>query len=438
MELTLRKYLTKIDIKYRTKQVYSENMGHKMLKKISILILLLLLASCSTENSETQETKIEESPLLITLTTDSLDLYIGQTFDPYNYIDESIKFDVSISNNVDVNRVGDYTVVYSTDNDEKTLSVHINDEPIHLSVSELTLDFGSTFDPRSYINNYSEINIINPVDTHKSGTYTVTYSLNDFTKTLKVIVKETKIEQASDWLSDQLINLNLLNHRVIEVDKCNLSGGRDSNVAVNVGYGDREYWAFTNEYGQLIVILADKITRQNESTEVMLGDGRYCADEAHVVGTEDPNLDQGHVIADSLGGVSNAYNITPENSNLNRYGDQAYMESSIRSANGASHFIALISYPNTSTQTPSHYKFSYIINGNNTTDEFDNVDPNPVNTTINSEITDTNDISSIDTNHNGTVTIAEAEAAGFSMPIYSDHWLYPYMRDGDNDGMVGE
>ena len=90
-------------------------------------------------------------------------------------------------------------------------------------------------------------------------------------------------------------------------------------MAVDVGYGDREYWAFTNEYGQLIVILADKITRQNESTEVMLGDGRYCADEARVVGTEDPNLDQGHVIADSLGGVSNAYNITPENSNLNRY-----------------------------------------------------------------------------------------------------------------------
>jgi hypothetical protein len=24
------------------------------------------------------------------------------------------------------------------------------------------------------------------------------------------------------------------------------------------------------------------------------------------------------------------------------------------------------------------------------------------------------------------------------MPIYSDHWLYPYMDDRDGDGMVGE
>ena len=51
--------------------------------------------------------------------------------------------------------------------------------------------------------------------------------------------------------------------------------------------------------------------------------GRYCNDEAKVPGVEEPDLDEGHVIADSLGGVSNAYNITPQNSTLNRHGDQA-------------------------------------------------------------------------------------------------------------------
>lgn len=50
----------------------------------------------------------------------------------------------------------------------------------------------------------------------------------------------------------------------------------------------------------------------------------------------------------------------------------------------------------------------------------------------------TGDISSIDKNHNGTVTIKEAKDAGFSMPIHKDHWLYPYMIDRDGDGMVGE
>lgn len=48
------------------------------------------------------------------------------------------------------------------------------------------------------------------------------------------------------------------------------------------------------------------------------------------------------------------------------------------------------------------------------------------------------DISTVDANGYGAVTIEEAESAGYSMPITSDHWLYQYMRDNDNDGMVGE
>lgn len=48
------------------------------------------------------------------------------------------------------------------------------------------------------------------------------------------------------------------------------------------------------------------------------------------------------------------------------------------------------------------------------------------------------DLASVDTNGNGKVTIQEAKDAGFSMPIYKDHWLYKYMDDRDGDGMVGE
>ncbi len=48
------------------------------------------------------------------------------------------------------------------------------------------------------------------------------------------------------------------------------------------------------------------------------------------------------------------------------------------------------------------------------------------------------DLPSIDVNGDGQVTIKEAQAAGYSMPIHSDHWLYPYMHDADGDGMVGE
>lgn len=80
-----------------------------------------------------------------------------------------------------------------------------------------------------------------------------------------------------------------------------MSGYRKPNVRVDVGFGDREYWAFTNEYGQLIRVEAKKITLQNPNTDHVLSSGRYYSDEAKVPGTESPDLDEGHVIADSLG-----------------------------------------------------------------------------------------------------------------------------------------
>ncbi len=246
---------------------------------------------------------------------------------------------------------------------------------------------------------------------------------------------------------------------IINVDGGNISGNREDNVAVDIGYGDRAYWGLTNEYGQLVYVLADKIYLQDQTTETLKSNGRYYNDEAKVPGTEDPNLDEGHVIADSLGGVSNAYNITPQNSELNRSGNQAYMENQIRKAGGCSNFVATITYPNTTTQVPSKYHYEYKLLGNNIIDDFENIAPSSVdvtdnsNTSINSNNTDNSQtngnsaistteeitiISQIDTNGNGIISIAEAKAGGFEMPIKSSHWLYKYMTDSDGDGMVGE
>lgn len=236
-------------------------------------------------------------------------------------------------------------------------------------------------------------------------------------------------------------------YKLIEVDGGDLSGYREPNVVVDIGFGDREYWAFTNEYGQLVRVIADEIILQDDSNEPVLSSGRYYSDEAKVPGVVSDVLDEGHIIADSLGGVSNAYNITPQDSTLNRHGDQAYMEEVIRSAGGVTNFEAIITYPNSETQIPSSYQYTYTLMGNVIVDTFDNVNPDEVNESLGltgsepSDSTSSNtngDISSVDTNGNGQVTIKEAKAAGFSMPITSDHWLYPYMDDRDNDGMVGE
>ena len=261
-------------------------------------------------------------------------------------------------------------------------------------------------------------------------------------------------EPAEEKTATQSNDDRFAGYKLIEVDGGDLSGYREPNVVVDIGYGDRQYWAFTNEYGQLVRVIADKIILQDDNNEPVLSSGRYYSDEAKVSGVERADLDEGHIIADSLGGVSNAYNITPQNSTLNRHGDQAYMEDAIRKAGGATDFETIITYPNTETQIPSHYQYTYTLKGNKIVDSFDNVNPDEVNesagltgsTSSNTSKKPSStpgtvkegDISSIDTNGNGQVTIKEAKDAGFSMPITSDHWLYPYMRDNDNDGMVGE
>ncbi|EMR05778.1 hypothetical protein C772_02266 [Bhargavaea cecembensis DSE10] len=229
---------------------------------------------------------------------------------------------------------------------------------------------------------------------------------------------------------------------LIVVDGGDTSGIRQPNVVVDIGFGDREYWAFTNEYGQLVRVIASEIILQ-DSSEPLTSSGRYYSDEAKVPGVEHENLDEGHVIADSLGGVSNAYNITPQESTLNRHGDQAYMERVIRDAGGASNFEVNITYSDTQTHIPSSYQYTYTLMGNEIVDVFENVNPDEVNEELGltedapSDSTE-NDVSSVDTNGNGQVTIKEAKAAGYKMPITSDHWLYPYMDDRDGDGMVGE
>jgi hypothetical protein len=242
-------------------------------------------------------------------------------------------------------------------------------------------------------------------------------------------------------------------YTILEVDGGDLSGKRKPNVAVNIGFGDRDYWAFTNDHSQLVYVIASEIILQDEANESVLSNGRYYRDEAKVPGTELANFDEGHVIADSLGGVANAYNITPQDSILNRHGDQAYMEKVIRDAGGCKNFSAVITYQSTDTQIPLKYMFSYEINGNMIVDEFYNINPDEANKSINTATEPTtatateakaagfdekSELKRVDKNGNGKVTIAEAKAAGFKMPIYKDHWLYKYMDDRDGDGKVGE
>lgn len=176
----------------------------------------------------------------------------------------------------------------------------------------------------------------------------------------------------------QVMQVNLEDYKLLSVDACNLSGDRKANVVVDIGYdsdyANRDYYGFTNAKGQLFYVHADEIIMQNDKEENN-GSDRYCQDEAKVDGVEADDLDEGHVIADSLGGVSNAYNITPQDSNLNRHGTQADLEEEMREAlsegKAVTNFNANINYSDDS-MTPVSYEISYLINGREKSYIFDN------------------------------------------------------------------
>lgn len=98
--------------------------------------------------------------------------------------------------------------------------------------------------------------------------------------TVNTTADEPVVEDTSTQSKDELFK----GYKLIEVDACDLSGHREANVVVDIGFGDREYWAFTNEYGQLVKVIADKIILQDDRTEQVTSSGRYCKDEAKVPG----------------------------------------------------------------------------------------------------------------------------------------------------------
>ncbi|WP_346891334.1 DNA/RNA non-specific endonuclease [Clostridium sp. UBA3887] len=256
------------------------------------------------------------------------------------------------------------------------------------------LIFGMTMMPKDTKNQQNiASNKIEAKEEKKSEDSSVDESTEAVKETASNLKEESK-KETSAVITEDIFS----GYKLIVVDGGNLSGHREPNVVVDIGFGDREYYAFTNEYGQLVKVIAKEIILQDDSTEPVNSSGRYYQDEAKVPGVESRTLDEGHVIADSLGGVSNAYNITPQNSILNRHGDQAYMEKVIRDAGGCTEFVAIITYPDTTTQIPSHYSYTYTINGNVINDEFDNVNPDEYNASLETNTSTNNSNSSNNTN----------------------------------------
>lgn len=197
------------------------------------------------------------------------------------------------------------------------------------------------------------------------------------TGNVQVVPVITQPVRGADF--DARLQTILAEYAHIDPAICDTAGSRAPLTVADIGAGERTYYGVTNEHGQLVEVFAKKIVVQDDASEQVTDAGRYCERMADVPGVgKQAGYDRGHVIADSLGGESNAYNITPQQAELNRHGDQAFLEDQIRKAGGADDFHAIIEYPNESTQIPSRYTIGYAVMGNYAVKQFDNVDPRSV------------------------------------------------------------
>jgi hypothetical protein len=57
---------------------------------------------------------------------------------------------------------------------------------------------------------------------------------------------------------------------------------------------------------------------------------------------------------------------------------------------------------------------------------------------VSEEINNDEKAALIDLNNNGTISIIEAKESGYSIPIYKENWIYDYMIDIDDDGIIEE
>ncbi len=340
------------------------------MKKIGLFLvsvaLSLNLGLVSTFAGQSSQIKIaidnqvlnsEQEPIIIN----------GRTMVPVRFVSEELDYQVkwdNVNKNVYIYDQGvtPQTFTGST----KEINVYLNNKQIIFPDQKPVIIKGTTLIPLKAVADNMDVKV----------------SWNGDQKLVNIYTNDANSNTTATQPTSNTNSNKFAGYTTLEVYGGDLSGTRQPNVVVDIGFGDREYYGFTNEYGQLVKVTADKIILQDDSKEPVYSTGRYYADEAKVPGTELADYDEGHVIADSLGGVSNAYNITPQQSVLNRNGDQAYMEKNIRDAGGATNFVAIITYPNTQTQTPSHYSYTYTLNGNIIHDEFDNVNPDKVNSAI--------------------------------------------------------
>jgi hypothetical protein len=186
-----------------------------VLKVIFLTLIIAGLTACSPDFS---------------LTHSDVQLYVGQSFDPYVYVDENVEHDkLNITHNVSMSIPGEYDAQYEYENVKRNLKVTVLPDPIVLSTHSLSLETGDVFSPLSYLNPSSktqEISVVNNVNTDAEGDYIVIYSFSGIEKILNVSVKDLKIsipnsnviiDLGSNFNPNDYIEVNIENSKKLSI-----------------------------------------------------------------------------------------------------------------------------------------------------------------------------------------------------------------------------
>ncbi len=133
--------------------------------------------------------------IALELIKESEELYKGHSFNSRMYIIDELKDNqnIKIDNPVNIEKPGDYNVIYSLKGITKILRVTIKKDPLLLTRYKVTIPVGEDFDPKTFIKEaefFDSIVISNPVNNQVPGVYTVSYFLLGQTKTLEVTVDD--------------------------------------------------------------------------------------------------------------------------------------------------------------------------------------------------------------------------------------------------------
>lgn len=215
---------------------------------------------------------VKEDP--INLIIEETEIELGKAFDPLDYISSEDKNNkISIINEVNNLEIGKYKVVYKVDNVEKTLFVSVKNIELELSSTDISIDLGSEFNPKSYLTsnfiNSDSIKIDSNVNTSKVGVYKVRYLVNDDVRELIVNVKDVSPILTKSTISIPFDGKFEPRDYLIESDKQNKDIVIDNPVNSNIAGIYTVTYSIGNIIKNLQVTVKEKVEVKKVAIQVV-------------------------------------------------------------------------------------------------------------------------------------------------------------------------